>query len=103
MPIGVRKFAIWPADARGGGDLEVTGIQEPIPLALPTDTVTWPNEVTSAFDSLAVHTLVLKEGGEIFKAASVQYQEFIRINKRVSIWQGMRWPAWYVPEGQQKK
>lgn len=101
IPFGIRKFAIHPADAVGGGDLSVTGVQEPIPLVNPTDVVQWPNEVTPAFDALAAHTLMLKEGGAIFSAATADYQQYIRIMKKLTIWKGMVWPSWFVPEGQQ--
>lgn len=102
IPAGVTKFAIYPADALGGQDIQVTGVAEPTPLANMTDSVPIPNEFVSAFDLLAVHTLQLKESSTMFGQSSLDYQAFMRIAKKASMWRGMVQPRYFV-EAQQPK
>jgi hypothetical protein len=103
IPLGFTKFAIYPADALGGGDILVTGVQEPVPLVNPSDQISWPNELTGAFDLLAAHTLQLKESTQIFAQASKDYQGFMRMAKQITILQGLKMPSYFLSEGNQPK
>jgi hypothetical protein len=100
IPAGLGLFAIYPADALGGQDLRMTGVQIPPTLVNLSDTVPIPNEYVSAFDLLAVHTLQLKESSEMFAQSSLDYQAFMRVMKKASIWRGMIQPRYFI-ESQQ--
>jgi hypothetical protein len=102
IPVGLTKFAIYPADALGGQTIRVTGVAEPTPLVNLTDAVPMPNEYVSAFDLLAAHTLQLKESSTMFGQSSLDYQAFMRIMKKANIWRGMVQPRYFVEAHQPK-
>lgn len=99
---GVDRFGIWPADSYGGGQIMVTGIQEPTPLVNLTDTVGFNNDVLQAFDIYTSHVLQLKESTEDFAQSSAAYQEFQRIVKRVGAWQGLKMPRYWIEQAEQE-
>lgn len=101
IPFGIRKFGIWPADSCGGRQLVVTGIAEIPPLVNPTDTLQLQNDLLAALDILAVLTLLLKVSPKEFSDASIAYQQFLRIVKRMTFYQKWKAPAYFVAELQQ--
>ena len=103
IPCGFIKFAIHPADSIGGGQLLITGVQEPVLLANPTDTLTLPNEYTDALVLLAAQILTLKETGAIFEQASLVLNDYYRILKKIVLWRSFVQPKYFIPELVQKK
>lgn len=101
FPVGLDRFAIYPADSRGGGQILVTGIQEPVPLVNPNDTVMFQPTVLSAFDLYAAHILQLKESPKAFTAASSDYQAFQKMVKGLMVWGGFKAPRYFIEELQQ--
>ncbi len=103
VPCGLTKFGIYPADSLGGCDIRVTGVMEPVPLVADTDILNLPNEYASAVDFLAAHTLMLKESSTIFAHGSTDYQKYLSVNKKMTIWKGLTQPRYFIPEAQQAK
>lgn len=102
-PFGMKKFAIYPADSVGGGNIMVTGVAEPTVLTQPTQVVQFPTEVLTAFDALASHTLQLKESTQEFANSSLAYQEYLRQLKKITIWRGWVAPRFFIEEQQQPR
>src|SRR5215472_840149 len=74
IPFGIKRFIIYPADSVGGSSIVVTGVQE-VDITIQLEQATqFPNEVLMAFDSLAAHTLMLKESSQAFSVSSTEYQ-----------------------------
>ena len=101
IPAGLTKFGIYPADAVGGNQLSVTGIQSPTPLVDPSDTVQFPNEILIAFDLLAAHSLQLKESEEEFAASSDYYKAYLTQIKKLTLWRSFISPRYYNSRAQQ--
>lgn len=97
VPFGLTGFAIYPADAVGGNTITVTGVQEPVLLSNPTDTITVSNEMASAIDYYGFHILTLKESGKVLDAS---FEDFKRMKKqvtRVKLWQEFSFPSLNLP------
>lgn len=77
VPIGLKKFAIYPGDSKGGKILSVTGVAEPTPLVNPTDVIGYPNEFSDAPIDYGSHLLQVKAGGTVAVQAMYAYQQFI--------------------------
>lgn len=106
VPFGLTQFAIYPADSVGGSAIRVTGVQEPVLLVNPTDTITVSNEIAEALDQLAFSTLTLKESGTVLRQSIDGYRAFQRQVQRVKLWQRFSMPSLtppftYQPEGRQ--
>jgi hypothetical protein len=87
----------------GGGSLVVTGVQEVTANLQPNQATDFPNEVLMAFDSLAAHTLMLKESSQAFGVSSTEYQAFLRIMKKIAIYRGWIAPNyWILDQASQK-
>lgn len=102
VPCGLSKFAIHPADSIGGGLLTVTGVQDPVPLVNPTDTVTIPQEYTDVLVNLSGQVLTLKETGKLFGQQIFFYREFMRLMAKAAIWRGAVMPLYSTPETRQR-
>ena len=76
-PIGISKFALYPAPSAGGGLLQITGIAEPTPLVSTSDRISFPNEFSDAVEDYAAHLLQIKCGGAIAAQAMVLYSQFM--------------------------
>ena len=94
--LGLKRIAVHPAPSIGGQDMLFYGVAEPPLLVNPTDTVPLNDELADEIKDYAGHILPLKEGGAIFAAASLYYQEFIRKRKKTEQWTSMKWPAYFV-------
>lgn len=99
---GLDKFAIHPADSIGGNDLQITGVQEPVPLVSLSDVIQFPNEFVEAVTDMSIVALVLKEGGKIFADAQQIYQKAISKVKKFRRYEMGRMPAWPVESAQVK-
>lgn len=96
IPVGLRKFAIWPADSCGGQQITVTGIAEIPPFVSPDDTISLSNDSLAALDLLATHVLLLKESSKIFGQGSKDWLKFQKIVKEMTAYNGFRQPVYYV-------
>ena len=76
-PIGLKSFAIYPADANSGKILSVTGVAEPTILVNDSDAIQYPSEFADAIEEYAAHACMIKGGGTVSKAAMVSYQGFM--------------------------
>lgn len=95
-PIGLTKFALWPAPSQAGMSLRVTGVQEPDDLTDDDDVIAFPDEYSEAFENLSSHILPLKEGGLIFSQAALFYTSFLSSAKELSQFQRMKMPQYFV-------
>lgn len=102
IPIGLTTFAIHPADALGGGALQMTGIAEPAPLVNPGDSVPIPGEYSDTIVNLSAQVLSLKESSAEFKTMAAYYQVYLSLIKKAAIWQNARMPRFFLPETTQK-
>lgn len=94
--LGLKRIAIHPASSISGQDMLFYGVAEPPLLVNPTDTIPLSDELADEIKDYAGHILPLKEGGAIFAAASLYYQDFIRKRKKTQQWTRMQWPAYFV-------
>jgi hypothetical protein len=95
-PIGLTKFFIFPADATGGHDIEMTAVAEPVPLVNPTDTIPIPDEFEELICEYAGHVCQLKESGAAFSQSSLLYQRFLRRLGEYQRFETARHPVYYV-------
>ena len=102
IPIGLTTFAIHPADALGGGALQMTGIAEPVPLVNPNDNVSIPGEYTDTIVDLGAQVLSLKESAAQFRTMAAYYQLYLSLIKKATIWRGASMPRFWIPEAVQK-
>lgn len=77
VPIGIDKFALYPADAEGGRSVQVTGVIEPPPLVEDDDEMIFPVEIGNTFSDYCAHALQLDEGGATFKTSELIYKSFL--------------------------
>lgn len=94
VKFGLRKFAIWPADGAGGGQILVTGVAEPTLLTQPTDTINWNNGIISVFENYVLTVLQLKESRETFQEAMLGLPAFQQMMQKLTIWRGMQQPMY---------
>jgi hypothetical protein len=99
IPVGLFKFAIWPADSVGGGQIAVASLVEPPVLVNPKDTISWSSEASLAFDQYAEHVIQLKESTADFSKASMAYNAYQSSVKRSSYIANLRMPRWWVDAG----
>jgi hypothetical protein len=81
IPIGIRAFAINPADSVGGGRLEVTGIANPVLMYNDADTVIIPKEGVNAVVDYAAHSVQCKLQGVPFMQSLSLYRSFEELLK----------------------
>ena len=99
---GLTKLVVHPSDGVGGQSMVLYGIDEPPLLVNPTDVIPMNDEMADEIKDYAGHILPMKEGGAIFSAASLYYQEFIRKRKLTARWKQMTWPSYFVDMQVQK-
>jgi hypothetical protein len=99
VPMGLKRFAIYPADSYAGEELTVTGVQEPALLVNSTDSLVIPAEYVEIITEMAAHVLQLKEGGKIFQDSISMFKRSMAKLKQMSIWQADRQP-FYRAESQ---
>jgi hypothetical protein len=103
VPLGIRRFAIHPADAVGSRTITVDGIIEPTLLASDSDQVQASDEILDGIEEMAAHVLQLKEGGKIFADSTAGYQAFLREMKLHERWQNLRHPRFFLEKQQVKE
>jgi len=102
IPLGLKKFAIHPADSIGGSPIFITGVQELVPLVNLTDTVPIPNEYSDLIVNLSAQVLTLKETGALFKQSAAYYQVYLSQIKKLLLWRSAIMPRFFIPEMVQK-
>jgi len=103
VPLGIRRLAIYPADAIGGHTLTVEGVVDPTPLVNGTDVVDAADEALDGIQQMAVHVLQLKEGGKIFADSTSQYQNFLRQMKLMEMYDDVKHPRFFLEKQQVKE
>jgi hypothetical protein len=88
IPAGLRRLAIWPADAAGGNMLVVDGVCVTPVLVNDTDYVDLAQSEHDALVGEALFILAFKEGGQRFEASKKFHQDFmgaaLKQNSRLS-------------------
>jgi len=97
-PIGVRKFAIHPADSVGGGDLSVTGIAEFDTLVDDTDLIYLPKEGVTAVCDYAAHVVQCKLQGTPFYQSLSLFRNYENLVKLQKYWLSYKQPTIYFDE-----
>jgi len=76
-PVGLNRFAIWPADS-SVNQIAVDSVRETPVLTASDDFVDIGQEELAAILGYALHYLAFKEGGSRFAATSMFYQQFMQ-------------------------
>lgn len=103
IPLGIRRLAIYPADAAGGRTLTVDGVVDPTPLVNGTDVIEAQDEVLDGIQQMTAHVLQLKEGGKVFADSTTAYQNFLRQMKLAEMWNEIVHPRWFLEKQQVKE
>ena len=98
VPIGIRKFAIHPADSVGGGLLQVTGIGEPTVLVNDLDRVLIPKEGILPVCDYAAHSVQCKLQGAPFMESLELYRNFENLMQLSKLWASYRQPRMFFDE-----
>ena len=98
VPIGLRRYALTPADSIGGSAMVLTGVTEPTPLVTDDQIMQFPNDYDTGVIELSKHILQLDEGGNIFAQASTGYQDFLRDAKSLSMFKNLKMPSYYTDQ-----
>lgn len=101
VPFGFRTIGIHPADSLGGHEIAITGCAEPPLLVNPSDTINLNNDYFAAFDEYVACTIVLKESPKTFSQASMSYNSFLKIIKKVTVFRSFSAPRYWLDEAQQ--
>lgn len=94
-PIGIKKFVLHPADAVGGGYLEVTGIANPDPMVTDNDTVYIPKEGVTAVADYSAHIVQCKLQGVPFMQSLAMYRNYENLVKLNGYWDTFKQPNMY--------
>ncbi len=88
VPLGLNRFAIWPADAVGGHTIRVDGLQEPSFTDLADEVLPIHAEHAEVIEGHAFHTLTVKEGGKIFLDSTLKVfrQQYRQKIQSLQIW-----------------
>ena len=81
--IGIRKFVIYPADARGGRVLRLSGVMEPPVFNSESDSIVIPVNIYNAIVDYVTHLVQLKISGQPFLQSQSflkMYIEFMKLN-----------------------
>src|SRR5579872_813316 len=95
VPIDLQTFAIHPADAIGGRDIQVTGVADPANL-IPAQPLIKDDQTVEIICDMTTANLQLKEAGAIFAKSSLAYQRAVRFLKARSRWEALRFPPYFV-------
>jgi len=77
-PIGMKRVAIWPADAVGGVTLVVDAVRSTPVLVADTDFMDIGREEFSILNGEALHTAAFKEGGQRWRGTFGLHRAFIK-------------------------
>lgn len=101
-PVGMRKFALSPADAVAGNALRIFGVLEPADL---TDES--PVPLPTGFEDIALeygaHRLPYKEGGKPFADATKVLPHFQRKLKESMRWTEISFPRFWIERTEAQK
>ena len=89
--IDLTQFILHPADAYGGGLLEVTGIVPMTPLVNQGDVVTLDDQWAECLIAYAKPRLLVKEGGKAFADAVQAFKPYRDKMREASIWKSVIW------------
>jgi hypothetical protein len=95
-PYSLNRFAINPADAVGGGTLEVTGVINPTPLVNDTDTITIPKYGILVVADYAAHTVQCKLGSVPLTQSMPQYRTYEQMIKQARVWTRYKHPQFWI-------
>jgi len=95
-PYSLNRFAINPADAVGGGLLEVTGIASPTALSSATDTINLPKSVISVIAEYAAHTVQCKLGSVPLTQSIPMFRTYEKMIKQSCIWSRYKQPNMWL-------
>ena len=103
IPLGFKFFGIYPVDAVGGALMRITGVTQPTPLVLDSDTIALTNEYADMIVALSSQVLQLRESAVMFGQASLQYQEYLAKLKRLKAWRAMQMPVYFVQKAEAQR
>lgn len=78
IPAGLRRLAIWPADAAGGTSLVLDGVCITPVLAADADFIDLAQSEHDALLGEALFRLAFKEGGQRYEATKNLHKEFLQ-------------------------
>lgn len=95
-PYAFNRIAIHPADAVGGGYLEITGIANPDDLVNDTDTITLPKAAVTAIADYSAHVVQCKLGSVPLTQSMPMYRTFEQLIKQNRIWSRYKHPNFWL-------
>lgn len=98
IPLGIRKFAIHPADSVGGGLLQVTGVAEPDVLVNDSDLIYVPKEGVTAICDYAAHIVQCKLQGTPFVQSMSMFNNFQAMIGLYKYWNSYKQPNIYFDQ-----
>lgn len=98
VPLGMRKFAIYPIDPVGSNTLTVTGVAEPTVLSADADEIQYPSEFGDILEEYAAHLVMIKAGGVVAKTAMLHYQSFLKRMGDLKRYKSKINPVFYIEQ-----
>lgn len=95
IPIGMSRFAIWPADSVGGAALRVDGIVEPPLTGASDEVIPFGEEAAEALEEHAIHFLSIAEGGKIMSDTT---KVIFNGSYRAKLYRMKRWSGDIMPQ-----
>lgn len=90
IPIGITKFALWPADYYGGATITVFGIAEPSFTGADDEEFSIGEGDSEAVEEHASHILTAAEAGKVFYDSTVRIfrRSYQKKMQEIQAWQG---------------
>lgn len=95
-PYSLNRFAINPADAVGGGLLEVTGIANITDLASDSDSINLPKASAPIIADYAAHIVQCKLGSVPLTQSIPLYRSYEKLLKQYRIWSRYKQPNFWL-------
>lgn len=96
IPVGINKFAIWPAIETASITINVFGVAEPAKLVNDFDLIEFHDEDADAIVKLAAVNLLFREGGSVFAQASLMYRHYLGRLKERSRFRNIKLPRYWL-------
>lgn len=97
-PYALDRIILHPADAVGGGLLQITGIVTPDELVSDTDTISIPKTAITMIADYAAHIVQCKLGNVPLTQSMPMYRSYEALIKQYRIWSNYKQPNFWLDE-----